>query len=242
MFGNRTLENLGLLQTTTTPTPLPPTATATPTVPLSCVGTPAATEGPYFVDVMLNRSDLREDPTDKSIRPGLPLILEVGVYRVSNKACMPLADAQVDVWQCDALGMYSGVENAVGKKFLRGYQLTDAYGLSKFITVYPGWYRGRTVHIHWKVRLAAKGTTPARELTGQIFFDDLLSDEVYKVAPYNTRGIRTTRNNNDNIFLGLDSALADADDKGEQVLLKLTKNPDEKVGGYIGRVNIGMTW
>lgn len=168
-----------------------------------CVVRPEQTEGPYFVDERLNRRDLRQDPSDGSIRPGLPLELTMVVSRLSGKVCAPLAGAQVDVWQCDHLGVYSDVQDpsfdTKGKQFLRGYQLTDAKGQARFTTVYPGWYQGRTVHIHFKVRSPAS-QRPAYEFTSQLYFDDALTDRVYRSAPYAGRPDRSTRNGADGIY------------------------------------------
>jgi protocatechuate 3,4-dioxygenase beta subunit len=234
---------IGDLLTTTTPTPAP-TGSATP-YSLSCVGTPSATEGPYFVDEMLNRSDIRSDPTDNSVRPGVPLYLAVRVFQVDSTACKPLKGAQVDIWHCDALGAYSDVSGAgqsstVGKKFLRGYQVSDDAGLTEFVTIYPGWYSGRTVHIHMKVRVP-NGTT-TYELTSQIFFDDKLSDEIYStVEPYTQHKGRNVTNAEDSIMNGaLDDANLDADDFGETVLIKLSKNTDKDKEGYSGYISVGL--
>lgn len=106
------------------------------------VATPAITEGPYFVDELLNRTDIRSDPTDGTFRAGLPLRLGITVSQLSGGVITPLPGATVDLWQCDALGVYSDVasENTAGQKFLRGYQVTDDHGKVRFLTIYPGWY------------------------------------------------------------------------------------------------------
>ena len=134
---------------------------------------------------------------------------------------------EVDIWHRDALGVYSDeqAQNTVGEKFLRGTQVTDANGMATFTTIYPGWYRGRAVHIHFKVRtdpLAATG----RVLTSQLFFDDALTDQVYRQAPYSTRGTRDTRNNRDSIYAT----------GGDQLLLSPTRADD----GYTAVFNVGM--
>lgn len=168
-----------------------------------CVVRPEQTEGPYFVDERLHRGDLRLDPSDGSIRPGAPLELTLVVSRLSAGSCTPLAGAQVDLWQCDHLGVYSDVRDprfdTSGKRFLRGYQLTDAQGRARFTTIYPGWYQGRTVHIHFKIRSPAT-QTPGYEFTSQFYFDDALSDRVFRTAPYAGRPNRSTRNANDGIY------------------------------------------
>jgi protocatechuate 3,4-dioxygenase beta subunit len=109
----------------------------------------------------------------------------------------------VDLWHCDALGMYSDVQDpggaTLGKKFLRGYQTTDGDGLARFTTIYPGAYRGRAVHIHFKVRSAAGGGR-VHDFTSQLFFDDALSDQVYGQPPYAGRGEQRLRNGRDGIY------------------------------------------
>jgi len=169
----------------------------------SCVVRPEQTEGPYFVDERLNRSDIRSDPTDGRMRPGTPLTLTLLVSRLSTGGCQPLTGAQVDIWHCDALGVYSDVRdpgfNTVGQKFFRGYQITDARGHVRFSTVYPGWYEGRTVHIHFKIRTEPMARR-SFEFTSQMYFDDGLTDRVHGDPPYAARGPRTARNQHDRIF------------------------------------------
>ena len=168
-----------------------------------CVVRPEQTEGPYFVDERLHRSDIRSDPTDTQLRPGTPLTLQLLVSRLDAGNCQPLPGAQVDIWHCDARGLYSGVRDpgfdTVGKKFLRGYQVTDARGEVRFVTVYPGWYPGRTVHIHFKIRTAPLAQR-SFEFTTQLYFDDGLTDRVHASPPYIANGLRTTRNQHDWIF------------------------------------------
>jgi len=178
-----------------------PSASAIAVATPACVVTPTETEGPYFVDERLNRSDITIDPTDGAARPGAPLAITFTVARVGAGGCTALSGAQVDVWHCDAAGVYSDVaaNNSAGKRFLRGYQVTDSSGIAKFTTIYPGWYSGRTVHIHFKVRTLAAGSR-AYEFTSQIFFDDSVTDAVFKLAPYSSRGTRNTRNQNDMVY------------------------------------------
>ena len=169
----------------------------------SCVVRPEQTEGPYFVDERLNRSDIRTDPTDGRVRPGTPLALTLLISRLNTGDCQPLPGAQVDIWHCDALGVYSDVRdpgfNTIGRKFLRGYQVTDARGEARFVTVYPGWYEGRTVHIHFKIRTVPMAQR-SFEFTSQLYFDDGLTDRVHAAPPYAVRGPRTARNQHDWIF------------------------------------------
>src|SRR4029079_13300775 len=118
-------------------------ATATP----GCVVRPEMTEGPYFVDGQMERSDIRVEPTDGSVKEGFPLTLAIAVSQINNSTCAPLAGAHVDIWHCDAAGVYSDVSdpgfNTKGQTWLRGYQVTDSNGLVQFTTIYPGWYSGR---------------------------------------------------------------------------------------------------
>jgi protocatechuate 3,4-dioxygenase beta subunit len=169
----------------------------------TCVARPALGEGPFFVDEQLNRSDIRSDPADGSVRPGAPLALSLRVSRLARGVCAPLPGATVDLWQCDALGVYSGVQDpggsTVGRKFLRGYQTTDGEGWVRFTTIYPGGYRGRAVHIHFKVRSPAAGGR-VHDFTSQLFFDDVLSDQVFAQPPYAGAGAQRVRNARDFIY------------------------------------------
>jgi protocatechuate 3,4-dioxygenase beta subunit len=183
-----------------------PTAGSSPQA-LSCIAVPELTEGPFFVDDMLDRSDIRSDPGTGAVSEGAPLALTVVVSRVAGDgACTPLEGAIVDVWQCDALGVYSGVtDNAEGfdtegQQFLRGLQRTDADGRAVFTTIYPGWYQGRATHIHFKVR-TERDSSSGTEFTSQWFFDDTLSDEVHMTAPYAQKGASgRVQNDGDGIF------------------------------------------
>ncbi len=171
-----------------------------------CIVSPDQTEGPFFVDEKLNRSDLRIDPSNNSVSPGVPLRLTLFVSQIKNNSCTPLPGTTVDVWHCDALGSYSDVrENASsagdtrGRKFLRGYQVSDAAGKVEFQTIYPGWYEGRTVHAHYKIRTDPRSEV-GHELTSQLYFDEMITDAVHAQAPYASKGRRDTRNSNDGIF------------------------------------------
>lgn len=174
-------------------------ATANASLPAGCVVRPELTEGPVFVEEDLNRSDIRTDPSNGAVSAGTQFDLTFRVMQVAEGSCTPLAGVQVDIWHCDAEGIYSDTTElgmqTVGQKFLRGYQITDDNGLAHFTTSYPGWYEGRTVHIHVKMR-----TTDSYDFTSQLFFDDTLTDEVFAQAPYNSRGERSLRNDNDGIF------------------------------------------
>jgi protocatechuate 3,4-dioxygenase beta subunit len=163
-----------------------------------CTLTPEQIEGPFYLDQARIRESISEG------KPGVPLQLDLRV-REASASCAPIPRAAVDVWQCDALGIYSGYEGAAiaprhvepvdDKTFLRGTQLTDAVGAVRFRTIYPGWYSGRTPHVHLKVRVGA------RTATTQLYFPDEVTDAVYARAPYDRHPNRDTTNATDR-FLG----------------------------------------
>jgi protocatechuate 3,4-dioxygenase beta subunit len=202
------------------------TASSGTTAP-SCVVIPELTEGPYFVDEMLNRSDIRSDPSDNAVSAGDQLDIAINVSKIGGDgSCAALAGAQVDVWHCDALGVYSDVSDqgftTTGKKFLRGYQLTDANGKSAFTTIYPGWYQGRATHIHFKIR-----TEDGYEFTSQWFFDDALSDKIHVQGAYASRGASgRLQNSGDGIF------------GGSNGLLTLAVTPSSS--GYAATFDVGL--
>ena len=169
-----------------------------------CIAQPEQTEGPYFVDEALERSDIRLDPATGATSAGVPLALQFILSRVTpSGACAILPGAQVDIWHCDARGVYSDVEdrnsNTRGQRFLRGYQVSDERGVVRFTTIYPGWYRGRAVHIHFKVRVNA-GATVTDEFTSQLYFPDELTDRVHAKEPYSANKGQRLLNSRDMIF------------------------------------------
>jgi protocatechuate 3,4-dioxygenase beta subunit len=174
----------------------------------ACRPTPRSTEGPFYFDPKLERSDITEG------RPGAPLELALRVVQAGG--CAPLEGARVDIWHADALGDYS----ARGETFMRGAQLTDAAGDARFRTIWPGWYRGRTTHVHFKVWRAAR-----EALTGQLYFPDEISDRLYReAAPYNARpGRRDIPNADDGLFRRSGSStLAQIQDKPDRLIAALT--------------------
>jgi protocatechuate 3,4-dioxygenase beta subunit len=186
-----------------------------------CTLTAEETEGPYYFDVDAVRSDIRED------REGTTLRVAIQVQDVA--ACEPIANAVVDIWHCDAAGIYSGFESASQggpggagptdeETYLRGVQVTDANGVVQFVTIYPGWYRGRTVHIHAKVHV-----DNATALTTQLYFDEDVTTTVYESEPYSSDTGRDTFNENDGIF---DAAN----------ILTLSQDGD----GYLGVITFGV--
>lgn len=194
-----------------------------------CVVRPEQTEGPYFVSERLERSDIRLEPTTGELKAGVPLALTFRVFGLGED-CTPLRGAVVDVWHCDAQGDYSGVTDraegfdTVGETWLRGFQTTDEGGTARFTTVYPGWYPGRAVHIHFKVRTGV--TENDYEFTSQLYFDDALSDRVFQNAAYARGGARDTLNAGDFIF----------SNGGESLMLE----PTPTVGGYAAAFDLGL--
>jgi len=182
---------------------------------IKCVLTPEMTEGPYY----LSGEKLRRDITER--KPGARLDLALTVVDAST--CRPIKGATVDIWHCDAGGVYSGFgAGSSNRTFLRGRQRTDAHGVAHFKTVYPGWYPGRTVHIHVKVHVRGNVVH-----TGQLFFADATTDAVYRKAPYSKRPNRDPRNSGDSIFVN----------GGKRSLLKVKKTK----AGYRGAIVMGVT-
>jgi len=195
----------------------------------ACVVTPEQTEGPYFSDFRLNRSDIRSDPSDGTVKTGLPLMLTLRVHAVDGARCTPLASAIVDVWHCDAAGVYSDADdgrfNTRGRKFLRGYQVTDANGSVRFNTIYPGWYPGRAVHVHFKVRAKASSGRDL-EFTSQLYFPDSVTERVHANAPYGGAARRVLKNDSDGLFRR----------GGRSLMLDVAENG----GGYAANFDIGL--
>jgi protocatechuate 3,4-dioxygenase beta subunit len=213
----------------------PETLSASTSSAVACVLTPEETEGPYYIAKEKVRSIIAEH------KPGTPLTLRLTV--VSAATCTPIKGAVVDIWHCDATGIYSGFQQAsTGASpgggpgspggnagptdhatFLRGIQLTNAQGVAEFKTIYPGWYRGRTTHIHVKVHV---GGSVAH--TGQLFFPDSLTSKVYQTGPYKARAAaRDTFNNTDSVYsVG-----------GPQSMLTLKRLG---IAGYSGTMSLGV--
>ena len=185
-------------------------------LPGVCVRTTRAAEGPFYFDEKLVRSDITEG------RPGVPLKLQMHILDV--RGCTPVAGAAVQIWHADADGLYSGYQHqfrgsasTVGQTFLRGTQVSDAKGLVTFETIYPGWYTGRTVHIHFKAR------SGSLEFTSQLYFDETITAQVYGQSPYAARGLPNMSNAQDGIF---------------DAVTLLTLTPDGT--GYVGTFNVAM--
>jgi protocatechuate 3,4-dioxygenase beta subunit len=168
----------------------------------ACTVYPQQTEGPFYLDLSLLRSDVTEG------KPGTPLQVVIRVLRADT--CAPLAGFAVDIWHCDAGGVYSGYPgqlgglDTTGQKFLRGTQVSDADGRVSFVTIYPGWYPGRTTHIHFKVHVSANA-----EATSQMYFAEDATAAAHAVAPYSAHGPKDTSNQADSVNQGHVPPLAD---------------------------------
>jgi protocatechuate 3,4-dioxygenase beta subunit len=212
------------------------TCTLTPSL-IEIEGTPQQIEGPYFVDGMPNRSDLRS--SDGTIQEGIPLHLNLNVYDVDDDgSCVPFSGAKVDIWEANPQGIYSGVaeEGTEGKDFLRGYQITDDNGTVQFTTVYPGWYEGRAIHIHVKVRSAEALQNPF-EWTSQFYLNNSINEQVHKQSPYSDHGPVAMLNEEDGIYAGPSTDGLVQANAGKYLMLNLSEDPN---GGYIGTFNIGV--
>jgi protocatechuate 3,4-dioxygenase beta subunit len=180
---------------------------------IACVLAPEATEGPFYLDDARVRRNITEG------RPGSPLTLRLKVVDASS--CRAIRGASVDVWHCDASGAYSGTGSEADERFLRGVQRTDAKGVAVFRTIYPGWYPGRTVHVHVLVHIAGNVVH-----TGQLYFPDTLTDAVFRRTPYSRRPGRTTRNAADSIYRN----------GGRRSTLRLRKSGS----GYVASITMGV--
>jgi protocatechuate 3,4-dioxygenase beta subunit len=181
---------------------------------VSCVLTPELTDGPYYISGEAFRRDVTEG------RPGVPLTLRTTV--VSASTCKPIKNAVVEIWHADASGVYSGFgSGSSNRTAMRGKQRTDRNGLAVFKTIYPGWYQGRTVHVHVKVWVSGNVVH-----TGQLFFPEAVSDAVYANAPYAARGARDQHNTTDSIFVN----------GGSKGMLKMAR----AAGGYTAAITMGV--
>ena len=178
-----------------------------------CLLTPEQTEGPYHIEDEPYRRTISEG------RPGTPLLL---LLKVQNAAtCAPIANAVVEIWHADANGSYSGFDGAASDTAMRGQQVANGVGRVRFRTIYPGWYRGRTVHVHVKVHVGGNEVH-----TGQLYFDDAVTDVVCGAQPYAARGSRDTDNASDGIFAN----------GGAQSLLRLST----RGRGYQAKLTLGV--
>ena len=150
------------------------------------------------------RNDIRSNLDGSNTQSGIPLTLSIYVYDGTN-SCAAMANVQVDIWHCNASGIYSAedVESTVGETWLRGYQLTDSNGLATFVTIVPGWYQGRTTHIHLRLRSTYDSATTGGTNTTQLFFPQEIMDTINAtISPYSTEGTNPTTNASDHVYAG----------------------------------------
>jgi len=196
------------------------------------IQSPTTTEGPFWLDEKLNRVDIRADSDGSDEQEGLPLYIVVGVAKLTGAKATPLVGAQVDIWHANATGGYSGVSGMgnpdnTAHDWLRGFQTTNRRGTCRFKSIYPGWYRSRTAHIHARVR------SDSLNLTTQFFFDDDITDKVYEqFEPYNTQGNRDTRNSNDNIYNAVSTGSTATCPDGCRLQLRMSQNNSRAVAYF----------
>lgn len=182
--------------------------------------TPEQEEGPFYVALEKIRKNIALG------RKGVPLDLRLAVVDPSGK---PVTNAACDIWQCDATGVYSdeSSESTVGQTWLRGVQFTNAHGVAEFTTIYPGHYQGRTTHIHVKVHVGGASGHVAH--TGQLLFDDTITTQVYRLAPYTSDTAARVLNTQDHVYTG---------QGGPKVLVKLKKLGAGVAEGFLGTITL----
>jgi protocatechuate 3,4-dioxygenase beta subunit len=185
--------------------------------------TPEQDQGPYYVDLGRVRGDIVED------QPGVPLALRIRI--VDHVRCVPVANAAVDLSQCNAFGLYSDKrgQGTLGEEFLRGIQFTDTDGFARFRTIYPGHYRKRATHVHLKVHIGGRHTKTRYSgghvcHTGQLLFRESFTDEVYALAPYSRSKVPRTPNSRDAVYLH---------QGGSKCVLRLSGDPKRGIDGTI---------
>jgi protocatechuate 3,4-dioxygenase beta subunit len=194
------------------------------------------TVGPFPNIMAKERRDVRGNSTGSTApKPGAQLTLRIRVYDLSNN-CAPIPDAFVDIWACDAVGDYAGYSsfNTTGQDFCRGYQRTDASGTAEFLTIFPGSYSGRAIHIHFSIMGSERDLTPnangrslASIFVGQLYFLRSNVDEIFAAVPVYQMGARITPNESDGIY---------SSDGGKDFIVSMTKDG----AGYIGEISLGV--
>jgi protocatechuate 3,4-dioxygenase beta subunit len=209
------------------------TTTGTANSSSTCTVTPEGEEGPYFVDDSATgylRSDIRANLDGSSVQAGIPLTLTITVYDTQN-SCAVMDNVQVDIWHCNAEGVYSAeqVESTSDVNWLRGYQVTDSTGVVKFTTIFPGWYEGRTTHIHLRLRSTYDSSDTGGTNTTQLFFPQDIVDTISStIAPYSAHGADSTTNASDHVYTG--------ETHGE-ILLTLSGDTTK---GYAATCSVGL--
>ncbi|SDP98818.1 Protocatechuate 3,4-dioxygenase beta subunit [Mucilaginibacter sp. OK268] len=208
------------------------TTTTTSTNGTTCTTSPTETEGPYpyvggEITNPLNRADVTGGQT------GVPLTVTFLVVNV-NDNCNVVTGARVDIWHCNKDGYYSGYANQpgllgsksyVGETWLRGYLLTDASGIAKFTTIYPGWYGGRATHIHMEVFVNS-----VLKKVSQLTFSETISDAVHVSTLYAAHGVNPIRNASDSVF----------GDSATDLALETLALTGSVSAGYSGTFTIGV--
>ena len=140
------------------------------------------------------------------------------------------------MWSCDAAGVYAGYSafNTAGQDFCRGYLRTDEQGQVEFLTIFPGSYAGRAIHIHYSVQGTPTNLTPNAEgsqiptaAVAQLYFPGAVADDVFAAMPIYKTGAAITPNESDGFYAG---------QGGRDSVVTMTKNGS----GYIGDVDIGV--
>jgi protocatechuate 3,4-dioxygenase beta subunit len=201
-------------------------------------------EGPYFVDDMPNCSDIRIDTSNRSMQEGIPLRLILPVYDVNDSdvdgsgSCTPLKDAKVDIWHSNSQGVYSGVQDAGTSEndFLRGNQMTDDNGTVQFATIYPGWYEGRAIYIHVKVR-TFEGSNEDFEWTSQFYLNNSINELVHRQAKNSNDGPVNLTSEEAFIYTGPSTDGLIQNNTGKHLMLNLKNDRDVYVGTFIIGLN-----
>jgi protocatechuate 3,4-dioxygenase beta subunit len=173
---------------------------------------------------MPNRSDMRTDTSNRSVQEGTPLRLILRVHDVNDSdadgsgSCTPVKDAKVDIWHSNSQGVYSGIPDAGTSEndFLRGNQMT-------------GWYEGRAIHIHVKVR-TFEGSNGDLEWTSQFYLNNSINEIVHTQPPYSNHGPVDLTNEEDFIYTGPSTDGLIQNNTGKHLMLNLKDERD----GYIG--------
>lgn len=229
--------------------------------------TPELTEGPYWVNTMLHRSDLRSNSHGGGHQVGVLLALTVNVVDSTN-GCKPLDGVAVDIWHANAHGLYSDESSqqagggtsggdTITDNWLRGYQITGKdrgiknkpiHGQVSFMTIWPGWYTSRAIHIHVRVRKLSHNGATIAGYTTQIFFSNADNDHVLtRAAPYNTRSPQKdpTTDENDTVLTSADHATNIVNVRGSiqhgyaATFNIALDNAEVEATGSLGRPNTG---
>jgi protocatechuate 3,4-dioxygenase beta subunit len=195
----------------------------------SCTLTAEQEEGPYYLDLEKIRRDIREDISG--------ILLDLRIAIVDSSSCEPIEDVAVDIWHANPAGHYSGFagEGTSGDTFLRGVQLTSSSGVARFLTVYPGWYQGRALHIHVKAHVGGKASGRNYKgghvaHTGQVFFKESVTAAVGKLSPYKSNSTVRTKNSGDRVYTEQGGGMVSAKKRSSANIRK----------GFVGTVTLAL--